>query len=69
MFLLPGADGNWSCNERGNERMMDGNCCFIISERLARDSIARSLLCRDGTLKALVEFTWGCHCIALSNLL
>lgn len=52
MFLLPGADGNWSCNERGNERMMDGNCCFIIAERLARNNITSSPLCPHGIFRA-----------------
>lgn len=51
MFLLPGADGNWSCNERGNERMMNGNCCFIIAERLARNNITSSPLCPHGTFR------------------
>lgn len=52
MFLLPGADGDWSCNERGNERMMNGNCRFIIAERLARNNITCSLLCPHGTFRA-----------------
>lgn len=49
MFLLPGADGNFS-NEKGNERMMNGNCCFIIAEHLAESNITSSLMGRLGLL-------------------
>jgi len=35
MWLLPGADGNPSCNERGNEQVKDGNC-FIIARTFRR---------------------------------
>lgn len=58
MFLLPGADGNWSCNERGNERMMNGNCCFITPECLARNNITSSPLCPYGTLRASLSLLW-----------
>ena len=32
--------------------MMNGNCCFIIAEHLARNNITSSPFCPHGTLRA-----------------
>lgn len=62
MWLLPGADGNPSCNERGNEQVKSGNC-FIIAHTFRRPETNKMVVGGggwgwDGTLaEAPVVFT------------